>query len=89
MGRYFYANEINFKILNLDFVERKPNVNDELIRYEIEIGVSEKEFKTDWILKELEDGGYQKGLTIKSVDGKVIFADLFTADIRFRKNVRK
>ena len=89
IGKYFYDHDIKFKILNLDWVKPQPNINDELIRYEVEVGVIEHEFKSDWILKELENEGYEKGLTIKSEHGKVIYVDPYTADIQLRRKMKK
>ena len=89
LGKHCYTNEIKFEILNLDWVKPQPNINDELIRYEIEVGIDDDEFKTDWILKELENEGYEKGLTIKSEHGKVIHVDPYTADIQLRRKMKK
>ena len=47
LGKHCYTNEIKFEILNLDWVKPQPNINDELIRYEVEFGVIEHEFKSD------------------------------------------
>ena len=89
IGRYCYNNEIDFKILSLEFVEPEPNVNDELIRYKIEIGTNPIDFKTDWISKELEIENFEKGLTIKSDNDEILYADEHTADIEHRRKLKK
>ncbi|WP_445457590.1 hypothetical protein [Flavobacterium sp. HNIBRBA15423] len=89
IGKYFYQNNIDFKMLSLNFIASKPNINDKLIRYEIELGVNKSEFQYDWILKELEMEGYEKGLTIKTPENEIIYADEYTADITFRRKLKK
>ncbi len=87
IGKYFYDNHIYFKILALDFILPKPNVNDELVKYTVEIGSANLNYK--WIFNELERCGFKKGLTIKNANGKVIYADECTADIKERRKIRK
>ncbi len=89
LGKYCYENKIDFKILNLDFVNPEPSVNDELVRYQIELGASSKDFNTDWILSELEMESFEKGLTIKSEHEEILYADEFTADIQFRRELKR
>lgn len=89
IGKHCYDNKIAFKILNLDFVKPERNVNDELIRYQIEIGLDFTDFKTDWILKELEIENFEKGLTIKSDKNEILYADEYTADIQYRRSLKK
>ena len=88
IGKYFYDNKIGFKILDLDFIKPEPNINDELVRYQIEMDVNPTEFKIDWIRKELEIANFDKGLTIKSENHKILFADENTADIIYRRRIR-
>lgn len=89
IGKHCCDNKIDFKILNLDFVKPEPNVNDELIRYQLEIGMNLTDFKTDWILKELEIENFEKGLTIKSENNDILYADEYTADIQYRRSLKK
>ncbi len=89
IGKHCYDNNIDFKILKLDFVKPEPNVNDELIRYQIEIGMSPIDFNTDWILNELEIENWEKGLTIKSENDEILHADEYTADIQYRRKLKK
>ncbi len=89
IGKHCYENEIDFKILNLDFVKPEPNVNDELVRYQIEIGLNPIDFKTEWILKELENENYENGLTIKSDNSEILYVDEYTADIQYRRKIKK
>ena len=89
IGKYCYTNKIDFKILNLDFIKPEPNVNDELIRYQLDIGMKLQDFKTDWILKELEIQNFEKGLTIKSENNQILYADEYTADIKYRRILKK
>lgn len=88
IGKNCYDNQIEFKIVNFDFVPPVPNVNDELFRYQVELRVNEKDFKPDWMLKDLETEGFEKGLTIKSENGTILYADEYTADIPFRRELR-
>lgn len=89
IGKYFYQNNIDFKILVLDFIAPKPNINDTLIRYEVELGIHKSEFQYEWILKELEEEGLEKGLTIKTPENEIIYADEYTADIPCRRKLKK
>lgn len=89
IGKYFYENQIDFKILELEFITPKPNTNDEMIQYIIELGINEKEFEYEWILNELKNAGFEKGLTIKSSENGIIYADQYTADIQQRRKIKK
>lgn len=89
IGKYFYENKIDFKILNLEFISPKPSINDEMIQYEVEIGMNKSEFEYKWILNELKDAEFEKGLTIKSSESGIIYADLYTADIQQRRKLKK
>lgn len=89
LGKHCYDNGVEFKILSLDFVQPKPNINDELIRYQVEMGLDQIDFKTEWILGELKHGNFEKGLTIKSVNDEILYADEYTADLRFRRALWK
>ena len=89
IGKYFYANKIDFKILELEFISPKPNTNDEMIQYLVELGINEKEFEYKWILNELKNAGFEKGLTIKSTENNIIYADQYTADIQQRRKIKK
>jgi len=87
IGKHCYDNKIYFKILNLVFVKPKPNVNDELIRYQVEIGLNPIDFNIDWIINELEIENFEKGLTIKSENNEILYADKYTADIQHRRGL--
>lgn len=89
IGKYFYQKNIPFKILQLDFVDPKPNVYDQHIRYDVEIEIEETVFKYEWILTELERAGFEKGLTIRSHTKEIIYADQFSADIQWRRKSKK
>lgn len=89
IGKYFYDNKMEFNILSLKIVKPKPNINDELIQYEVEIGVTKTEFRYEWILDEFKKTGFEKGLTIKSLENKIIYSDLFTADIQQKRKLKK
>lgn len=89
LGKYFYQNSIDFKILQLDFVDPQPNIHDEHIQYVIEVGIEEEAFKYEWILTELEREGFEKGLTIRNNNREIIFADQFSADIQWRRKFKK
>ncbi len=89
IGKYCYDNGIAFKILDLCFVAPEPNVHDELLRYHVELGVNSDEFKTDWMLKELEIENFEKGLTIRSENGEILYADEYSADIQVRRKIGK
>jgi len=88
MGKYFYDNNMDFEILDMDFVSPKPEINDELVRYHVEIGIQQDKFNSDWIRKALENEGFGNGLTIKSIHGKILFADSSTADIQYRRRIK-
>ena len=88
IGKYFYENNIDFKILDMDFVVPEPEINDELVRYDVEIGIQPDKFNSDWIQKALKAEGFDKGLTIKSDNGRILFADEHTADIQYRRNTK-
>ena len=87
IGKYCYDHQIDFKILSLDFIDAQPNVNDELVRYIVAIDTTSAPFKNEWILDELTKNGYEKGLTIKSEDGQILYADEYTADIQYRRTL--
>lgn len=89
IGKHCYDNGIPFKILDLCFVEPEPNVHDELIRYQVELGVNSDEFNPNWMLKELEIENFEKGRTIRSEKGEILYADPFSADIQFRREIKK
>ena len=89
LGKYFYQNSIDFKILQLDFVDPQPNIHDKHIQYEIAVGVEKEVFNYEWILQELEREGFEKGLTIRNNNREIIFADQFSADIQWRRKLKK
>ena len=89
IGKYCYDNGIAFKILDLCFVDPEPNVHDELVRYQVELGINSNEFNTDWMLKELEIENFEKGLTIRSENGEILYADEYSADIQVRRKIGK
>ena len=84
VGKYFYANQIEFKILKLDFVKAVPACNDELIRYEIEFDLMQDQFEPTFIVMELKKEGFEKGLTIKYYN-HILYADGYSADIQQRR----
>ncbi|MBL0020447.1 MAG: hypothetical protein IPP17_29425 [Bacteroidetes bacterium] len=88
IGKYCYDNGIAFKILDLCFVDPEPNVHDELLRYQVELGVNSDEFNPNWMLKELEIENFEKGLTIRSENGAILYADEYSADIHFRREMK-
>ena len=88
IGKYCYDNKIDLKILNLDFVKSVPNINDELIRSQIEIGINADDFNSNWILKELEVERFDKGLTIKSEKDEILYVDEYTADFKYRRKLK-
>ncbi|AHM63430.1 hypothetical protein D770_25935 [Flammeovirgaceae bacterium 311] len=85
----FEERGITSKIKKIDIVDPAPNTNDELLRYELEADVSEKEFNPGWILQTFEKEGYEKGLTIKDHHGESLYHDEDTADILLRRKFRE
>ena len=85
IGKYFYDRNITFSILKIEHVQGVPNINDALVRYEVLIGLEETAFDPDWIFTELEQEGFERGLTIKSESGEILYADRHTADIQYRR----
>ena len=55
IGKYFCENKIEYKILDLNCVKPRPNINDELIQYKVEMNVNLIDVKIDSIQKELEN----------------------------------
>lgn len=54
IGKHFFENSIEFKIKSLDFIKPKPNLNYDLIRYKIPVGLNSDSFQVSWILDELK-----------------------------------
>ena len=88
IGKHCYDSNIEFEILNLNFVDSEPNVNDELISYQVRLGIDSSEFQVDWILKELENEKFEKGLTIKSENGDILYGDPYSADLQHRRELK-
>lgn len=76
------------KINRIDFVDPTPNVNDELVRYELDVEDTEDAFKPKWILEALEAEGFEKGVTIKDHHGESLYNDAYTADIPLRRKAQ-
>ncbi len=87
LGKHFHDNKLNFKIEEVKLVEPTPGENDELVRFEVEMDIGE--FESEFIRKELEYQGFEKGLTIKLTNGKTLFADNHTSDIPLRRSLNK
>lgn len=81
----FNDRDIPSKIIKIDFVDATPNTNDELVRYEVDAEIDEREFKPDWLRETLEKEGFEKGLTIKDHHGEGLYNDEYTADIPLRR----
>ncbi len=84
----FEERDIAAKLIKIDFVDPIPNANDELLRYEVEADVDEKEFRAAWLVQAFEEEGYEKGLTIKDHHGESLYHDEDTADIVLRRKVK-
>ena len=89
IGKHFHDNKLNFRIDKIEFVEPTPNKNDELVRFEVEIEMDKEQFESEFIRKELEHEGFEKGLTIKLPTGETLFADKHTSDIQLRRSLNK
>ncbi len=89
IGKYFYENKIDFKIDKIEFVSLKHNKNDELVRYELQIAVDKSQFRYEWILNELKQNGFDKGSTIKDINGEIIYADDYMANKTSKKASKK
>ena len=88
LGRQFYEIDVDFNVISMEHVDPIPNQNDELVRYEIEIGNDDARSCATSIIAELTSEGYARGCTIRCADGLVLHADLLTADITLRRQLQ-
>jgi hypothetical protein len=84
----FKDRDIPSKIVKIDFIDATPNTNDELVRYEVDAEMDEREFKPNWLLEALQEEGFEKGLTIKDHHGESLYNDEYTADIPLRRKMQ-
>jgi len=87
IGKYCHDHQIPFTIHSIDFVPAQPQLSDELVRYKVEMGMKKQEFKPEQIFEDLEKEGYERGLTIRELDGQILFADKATGDLPLRRQM--
>lgn len=80
---------LGVKVIKRELLDPVPNNHDEMLRYELDLEVEDKEFKPVWILESLEAEGYEKGLTIKDQKGNSLYHDEHTADILLRRKMQE